>query len=99
MSPRAGELRRGAAVDARTHPSPGLRPPSPRSRGARVLVEDLLPACGEKVPEGRMRGVSLEAGARGLGGLAARKERFMAPPHPPISLPLGVTLFFLPRRF
>src|SRR5881227_1049339 len=44
-----------------TRPSPGLRPPSPRKRGegqharaSRFVA--LLPACGEKVPEGRMRG-------------------------------------------
>src|SRR5881398_2035381 len=47
---------------ARGRPSPGLRPPSPRKRGegqhtraSRVVA--LLPACGEKVREARMRGV------------------------------------------
>ena len=39
-------------------PSPGLRPPSPRcaGRGETAGVIALLPRCGEKVPEGRMRG-------------------------------------------
>jgi hypothetical protein len=36
--------------------SPGLRPPSPRL-DAGSESNSLLPACGEKVPEGRMRGV------------------------------------------
>ena len=31
-------------------------PPSPRKRGEGRRVVALLPACGEKVPEGRMRG-------------------------------------------
>src|SRR5437763_13175422 len=57
-----------------TRPSPGPStrfarsgPPSPRKRGEGQLVRAskfvaLLPACGEKVAGGRMRGVSLEAG-------------------------------------
>ena len=39
-------------------------PPSPRKRGEGQRVVALLPACGEKVPEGRMRGCE----KYGLGG-------------------------------
>jgi hypothetical protein len=50
-----------AFSQARERPSPGLRPPSPRSRGASNSHErrgllPFSPHCGEKVAGGRMRG-------------------------------------------
>src|SRR5438067_11147523 len=61
------------------HPAFGHPLPAYAGRGATTLRVPLLPARGEKVPEGRMRGVSLEAEARGLGGCAALNANSHAP--------------------
>src|SRR5213079_916925 len=59
--PYLGSAMAAARVRGFQGPSPGLRPPSPRSAGRGPLetsmASTLLPAGGEKVPEGRMRGI------------------------------------------
>jgi VWFA-related protein len=44
---------------SKTRPSPGLRPPPPRFAGRGAYKSPFSPPRGEKVPEGRMRGVLL----------------------------------------
>src|SRR5438093_5348961 len=53
-------------------PSPGLRPPSPRSRGARDLARDPSPACG--------RGCREAAGEGGTSMRLAAASRFHRAP-------------------
>src|SRR5215212_7172504 len=67
-----------------TRPSPGLRPPSPHCVGRGTLDRaSFSPPRGEKVPEGRRRGVSLEASSEGPGGRVGIRHPTSDAPAPP----------------